>query len=104
MEEILTKFDNKFSKPRVERRYPYIQIAEKTDALAVVIDGLGSGSLPILIVEKNVEFEIARVPKTIKTFVILLKIFTCTIFINEKTKLETKNINDIFYSDINWET
>lgn len=85
----------------VELSYPYVLFREPIDEIAILIEGLPEGDLPVIIDIDGVYQEVAKIKKSLLTISDILKITPIYIGTKEQEYL-VKDIQEVLECDIDW--
>lgn len=80
---------------RISRTYPYLEILEPSDALAIVLPELDSGELPVLCTLNGSTRRLASIRKSAIVIKDLLAMTALNFYRDENTSVELKTIEDI---------
>lgn len=97
---IVTKIDNYQSNDKTSLAYPYIFIAESSDALPVTLEALEKGDIPVLIRHDGTLLKVASLKKSAIVFSKLLKVFSFTVYLSSDKYIRIKNRQEILECDI----
>lgn len=100
MEHLVTRVTKHQSNPTVKLTYPYILVDNAGDALAIVMQSLEPGEIPILIIHEGTLYNVGSVRKSCLELAKLLQVYKFSIHLSKDEVYKINTTQDIMESGV----
>lgn len=84
---VIPTFSPDLTNARSEARYPYLEILDRTESIALVISSLEQGELPVVFSRETDKIQIASIKMSAKPIRVLLKVTRVLVHTDAETSI-----------------